>query len=81
MGLKLTPLNIALACILVWFFSELGNPVGTMISIPWMLALVVILSVVDLLLRIWLKSLKRVWIFEIGFILMVSIVTLLIKMY
>lgn len=81
MGLKLTPLNIVLACILVWFFSELGNPVGTMISIPWMIVLVVVLSVMDLLFRIWLKAMNRVWIFEIGFILMVSIVTILIKMY
>ncbi|WP_033564027.1 hypothetical protein [Sphingobacterium sp. SYP-B4668] len=81
MGLKLTPLNIVLACILVWFFSELGNPAGTMISIPWMIVLVVVLSVMDLLFRIWLKAMNRVWIFEIGFILMVSIVTILIKMY
>ncbi|MGJ1266882.1 hypothetical protein ACR78G_06810 [Sphingobacterium spiritivorum] len=79
MGLKLTPLNITLACILVWFFSELGHPETAMISIPWLGVLVVVLAVVDLLFRVWIKDLKRVWMFEIGFILVVGLVTVLIR--
>lgn len=60
-------------------FSELGHPETAMISIPWLGVLVVVLAVVDLLFRVWIKDLKRVWMFEIGFILVVGIVTVLIR--
>ena len=77
--MKLTPFNITLACLLVWFISEINLDTDMTFSWGWLLALCVILSVLDLGFRILFKELKRLWMMEVGFLVLVGILMLLIK--
>lgn len=78
--MKLTPLNITLACILVWAISEMGSGDKQLFSWAWLLILSIVLIVVDILFRLWTKNTQRLWIMQIGFILVVGIVSMLIKL-
>lgn len=76
--MKLTPLNIVLACFLTWWISEWGNDQLTMSW--WKLALFgIIILASDLLFRITLKDSKKLWAAEIGFILVASILILVVR--
>lgn len=77
--MKLTPLNIALACVLVWAISELGNEGEPLFSWVWLVVLSVLLVFVDILFRIWVRDIQRLWVMQIGFMIIVGIVTVLIK--
>ncbi|WP_313260827.1 hypothetical protein [Sphingobacterium sp.] len=78
--MKLTPLNITLACILVWAISEMGLVEKPLFSWAWLLILSIVLIVVDILFRLWTKNTQRLWIMQIGFILVVGIISMLIKL-
>ncbi|MBV2227872.1 MULTISPECIES: hypothetical protein [Sphingobacterium] len=78
--MKLTPLNITLACILVWAISEMGSVEKPLFSWAWLLILSIVLIVVDILFRLWTKNTQRLWIMQIGFILVVGIISMLIKL-
>ncbi|WKK59156.1 MULTISPECIES: hypothetical protein [unclassified Sphingobacterium] len=77
--MKLTPLNIALACVLVWAISELGNEGEPLFSWVWLVVLSVLLVFVDILFRVWVRDIQRLWVMQIGFMIIVGIVTVLIK--
>ncbi|MCI0922383.1 hypothetical protein [Sphingobacterium rhinopitheci] len=77
--MKLTPLNITLAVILVWLLSEWKMDQEMIFSWGWLVLLLVILSLVDLAFRIIFKELKKIWFLEIGFILIVGIVMIILK--
>lgn len=78
--MKLTPLNITLACVLVWFLSEINHKDDQLISWGWMIVFVVLLAALDLGFRLIFRDVKRLWIMQIAFILVVSILLVLIKM-
>lgn len=78
--MKLTPLNIALACVLVWFISEWNLEGAQLFSFGWMLFFVVFLALLDLGFRLLFKDLKKLWLMQIGFMLIVSILVVLIKL-
>ena len=78
--MKLTPLNITLACILVWAVSEMGNGEKPLFSWGMLVILSIVLIVVDILFRLWTKNVQRLWMMQIGFILVVGIVSMLIKL-
>ncbi len=78
--MKLTPLNITLACVLVWAVSEVGSTDRALFSWAGLLILSVVLIVVDILFRLWTKNIQRLWIMQIGFILLVGIISILIKL-
>ncbi|WP_240452790.1 MULTISPECIES: hypothetical protein [Sphingobacterium] len=78
--MKLTPLNIALACILVWMISEWGSEQEQIMSWGWLLALAIVISLVDLGFRLLFKDIKRVWFLQIGFILVVGILMVILKL-
>ncbi|MCT1526221.1 MULTISPECIES: hypothetical protein [Sphingobacterium] len=77
--MKLTPLNIALACVLVWAISEMGNEGEPLFSWVWLVVLSVLLVFVDILFRVWVRDIQRLWVMQIGFMIIVGIVTVLIK--
>ncbi|SFT13538.1 hypothetical protein [Sphingobacterium wenxiniae] len=76
--MKLTPLNIVLACFLAWCVSEWGND---QLQMTWwaILLMVVLLIVCDLLFRIVLKDFKRLWMGQIGFVLIAGILMVVIR--
>ncbi|MGJ1205231.1 hypothetical protein [Sphingobacterium lactis] len=77
--MKLTPLNIALACIIVWVMSEYMSDQEPLFSWVWVLLLSLIFIFVDILFRIWFKNMQRLWMVELGFLLVVGILSILIK--
>ncbi|NGM64755.1 hypothetical protein [Sphingobacterium sp. SGR-19] len=77
--MKLTPLNITLACVLVWVISEMNLDTEMTFSWDWLIALCVILSLVDLGFRMIFKDLKKLWFAQIAFILVVGILMVVIK--
>ena len=77
--MKLTPLNITLACVLVWVISELNLDTELTFSWGWLIALCVILSLIDLGFRMIFKDLKKLWFTQIAFILVVGMLMVLIR--
>jgi len=76
--MKLSPLNIAQACLLVWYIDEWGKDQA--IFPVWQISLfLILLLVIDLVFRFYVKELRRLWMSEIGFILMTGILVVLIK--
>jgi len=75
--MKLTPLNIVLACFLAWAAAEWGKEGQP----AWwsVLLLAVLLLLVDLVFRMLLKDLKRLWISELCFVLLAGFLLLLIR--
>lgn len=78
--MKLTPLNIVLACVLVWFLSEINLEGEQLFSWGWMIVFVVLLAALDLIFRLLFREVRRLWIMQIAFILVVSILMVLIRM-
>src|SRR5690606_20074401 len=56
---KFTPLNITLACILVWFVSELTLDGTPLLSLGWMVVLLILLALLDLGFRLIFTDIKR----------------------
>jgi len=77
--MKLTPLNITLACVLVWAISEFGAEDAPMFSVGWLILLSIVLIVVDILFRLWVRQSQYLWMLQIGFLLVVAIVIIMIK--
>lgn len=77
--MKLTPLNIALAVIVVWILSEWQNDQAMLFSWTWLIVLLVVISLVDLGFRLLFKELKKIWFLEIAFMLIVGILVIILK--
>ena len=77
--MKLTPLNIALAVIVVWLLSEWQMDQDMIFSWTWLVVLLIVISLVDLAFRLIFRDLKKIWFLQISFILMVGIVMIILK--
>lgn len=77
--MKLTPLNITLACVLVWVISESNLDTEMTFSWGWLVVLCVILSLMDLGFRMFIKDLKKLWWSQIAFIVVVGILMVIIR--
>ncbi len=80
MKFRLTPINISIACLLTWYIAEWGQERQT-VSFGWLILLIVVCIAVDVLFRVAIKENQKLWFMQIGFILMVSILSVLIKLY
>ncbi|MFD1768487.1 hypothetical protein [Sphingobacterium suaedae] len=76
--MKLTPLNIVLACFLTWMISEWGNDQLHM-SWWWVVIFVIVVVLTDVLFRSFVKDVKKLWYAQMGFILMTSIVVVFLR--
>ncbi|HLS95374.1 hypothetical protein BC792_101290 [Sphingobacterium allocomposti] len=76
--MKLTPLNIVLACFLTWVISEWGNE---QLRLPWWGIGLFLMTLLfgDVVFRLFVKDIKKLWLAQIGFILMTGILLVLIK--
>ncbi|GHE23671.1 hypothetical protein [Sphingobacterium griseoflavum] len=76
--MKLTPLNIVVACFLTWIVSEWGN---AQLRLEWwqVVLFLVVISLADVVFRLFVKDLKKLWINEIGFILVSGILVIVLK--
>ncbi len=78
--MKFTPLNIALACILIWFISEWNLEGAQLFSLGWLIVLIVLLALLDLGFRIIFKDVKRLWLVQCGFLCVVSLLVIVLKL-
>lgn len=77
--MRLTPINIVSACLIAWYFVEDmadGNP---LLTITALVSLLVVLLFVDIFFRVIVKQDKKLWLYELFFIVAVAILTLIIK--
>lgn len=77
--MRLSPLNIVLACVLLWAISEMGEEGDSLFSWGWLLLMVLVILIADLLFRIWVPDNKKLWFFQVAFVLMVGVFTILVK--
>lgn len=80
-ALRITPLNIAsalLAAGLIWRMLDSKLSLGT---IGWFLLLLLVLVVADQFFRLMLRSLKRIWLVEGIFVLLVVVVIWVIRLW
>lgn len=76
--MKLTPLNIVLACLVAWWIGEWAN--DEMAFSGWLFALFLVFVLLsDLVFRVLIKDLRKLWMGEIGFVLLTGILVILIK--
>lgn len=76
--MKLTPLNIALAVVIAWFVTEWGNDQFEF-AVWRFILFVVFLLVTDIVFRLLVKDMQKLWMGEIGFILVTGILAVLIR--
>ncbi|NQD72713.1 hypothetical protein HP439_18475 [Sphingobacterium shayense] len=76
--MKITPINITLACALTWIISEWSNE---QFDFSWWFVsfLIVFLVVVDIIFRMMFKQTQKLWMAEIGFIVVTCVLLLIIK--
>lgn len=76
--MKLTPLNIVVACFLTWIVSEWGDD---QLRLAWwqVILFLVVVTLADMVFRFFVKDLKKLWIGEIGFILVSGILMVIVK--
>lgn len=80
MSIKLTPLNIALACVLAWVVTEWFNEEELVFSWLWLITLVFFLSIVDVLFRIRYREVKKIWLLQLSFLFVVALIMIIIKL-
>ncbi|MBD1431158.1 MULTISPECIES: hypothetical protein [Sphingobacterium] len=78
--MKLTPLNIALAVILVWVISEWQFDQEMIFTWGWLIIWIVVVCLVDLAFRLIFKDLKQIWFLQIAFILIVGMLMIILKL-
>lgn len=69
--LRITPLNIVMAGLLTWMFWQLLVDAVLGFRMVWVTILLVILVAADQLFRILVRDLRRIWLIEVGFLLLV----------
>lgn len=78
--MRLTPLNIVLACVITWVISEWGSE---QLLLPWWQVALFIGSLLfaDILFRVFVKDIKKLWMLEIGFVLVSGILAVGLKIF
>ena len=87
MKLRLTPFNIviafAIALLIIILFQPTpsgGPQIFAIKAQQWfLLALIVVCFITDLIFRFTLRSLKKIWIVELAFVLLLSILFLILQ--
>lgn len=79
--LRITPLNIVSAALLTWMLWSVLDDNYTLAWLGLMFLLLVAIIVADQFFRIMLKSLKRVWLIEGFFVILVVIVVWVIRLW
>jgi len=76
---RITPLNIASALLLTALLWQLFTAEQQFVGIGWFLLFLLVLMVADQFFRLLLRSMKRVWFAESGFIAVVALIIWIIR--
>ncbi|MDF2478414.1 MAG: hypothetical protein K0S24_3897 [Sphingobacterium sp.] len=77
--MRFTPLNIASACLVAWFVMENPNDEKALFTWGAFIALMLLLTIVDILFRVLLKDNKRMWMLQLVFLIVVCVASLIVK--
>ncbi|MDH5827968.1 hypothetical protein ACFX5U_02305 [Sphingobacterium sp. SG20118] len=77
--MRLTPINIVSACLVAWYIVEDMGDNNPLLSTTALVILLVVLLLVDVFFRVFIKQDRKLWLYELGFVVVVAILTLLIK--
>ncbi|MDQ1152239.1 hypothetical protein [Sphingobacterium zeae] len=77
--MRFTPLNIASACLVAWFVME--NPDDEKALFTWgaFILLLLILTVIDIAFRVFVKQNKKMWLLQSAFLVVVCVTSLIVK--
>ena len=78
---RITPLNIASALLLTWLLWQILDDEVGIGAIGWFLLLLLVLVTADQFFRLMLRTLKRVWIAEGIFVVLVVLVIWVIRVW
>jgi len=76
---RFTPLNIASACLVAWFVMENPNDEKALFTWGAFILLLLILTVVDIAFRVFVKQNKKMWLFQLAFLVVVCVTSLIVK--
>lgn len=79
--LRITPLNIVSALLLTWLLWWIWEDDYTIAAIGWILLLLLAVVLTDQFFRLMLRSLKRVWMVEGVFVVLVVVVIWVIRVW
>lgn len=77
--MRITPINIILAGLLTWIVWQIIEGEVSVAGTLWLLLLFVVLAAADQIFRILLKSIRKIWLIEGTFILLVIAVLWIIR--
>ncbi|WP_312337507.1 hypothetical protein [Sphingobacterium sp.] len=77
--MRFTPLNIASACLVAWFVMENPNDEKALFTWGAFILLLLILTVVDIAFRIFVKQNKKMWLLQLVFLVVVCVTSLIVK--
>jgi len=76
---RFTPLNIATACLVAWFVMENPNDEKALFTWGAFVLLLLVLTVVDILFRVFVKQNKKMWLLQLAFLVVVCVTSLIVK--
>jgi len=76
---RFTPLNIASACLVAWFVMENPNDEKAVFTWGAFILLLLILTVVDIAFRVFVKQNKKMWLLQLAFLVVVCVTSLIVK--
>jgi hypothetical protein len=76
---RFTPLNIASACLVAWFVMENPNDEKALFTWGAFILLLLILTVVDIVFRVFVKQNKKMWLLQLAFLVVVCVTSLIVK--
>lgn len=77
--MRFTPLNIATACLVAWFVMENPNDEKALFTWGAFVLLLLVLTVVDILFRVFVKQNKKMWLLQLAFLVVVCVTSLIVK--
>ena len=77
--MRFTPLNIASACLVAWFVMENPNDEKAVFTWGAFILLLLILTVVDIAFRVFVKQNKKMWLLQLAFLVVVCVTSLIVK--
>jgi len=76
---RFTPLNIASACLVAWFVMENPNDEKALFTWGAFILLLLILTVIDIVFRVFVKANKKMWLLQLAFLIVVCVTSLIVK--
>lgn len=78
-NLRITPLNMVMAGLFTWLLWQINDGNFIWEETGWILLLFIILVAADQLFRVLIRDLRKIWLIEGGFMLLVAAVLWIVR--